>query len=189
MIQFFVTEKGKASLLKSRFENLAEENKKAAQPPPPTKTVRPVAKITQKFEPAPQAPAPRTPSPVKLEPVVEPKIIQQQEPIRQVEPEPEPVIPEPEPPAPQPAQNNHATWNLADTIEEVDDDAWKDEQVSAWQHQETGTYIQESSNLETVDEENGTGLTAIALYDYQAAAEDELTFDPDEIITNIEMVP
>lgn len=184
-----VTEKGKASLLKSRFENLAEENKKAAQTSPPAKTVRPVAKITQKFEPTPQAPAPRSPSPVKPEPVAEPKVIpQQQEPVRQEEPQPEHVTPEHQPPAPQPAHNNHATWNLAETIEEVDDDAWKEEQVSAWQHQETGTYIQESSNLETVDEENGTGLTAIALYDYQAAAEDELTFDPDEIITNIEMV-
>ena len=34
----------------------------------------------------------------------------------------------------------------------------------------------------------GEGLCAVALYDYQAAAEDEITFDPDDIITNIEMV-
>jgi len=33
-----------------------------------------------------------------------------------------------------------------------------------------------------------TGLVAIALYDYQAAAEDELSFDPDDVITHIEMV-
>nr|XP_061811140.1 src substrate protein p85-like [Nerophis lumbriciformis] len=33
-----------------------------------------------------------------------------------------------------------------------------------------------------------TGVTAVALYDYQAAGEDEISFDPDDIITNIEMI-
>uniref|UniRef100_A0A0A9ZAB0 Src substrate cortactin n=1 Tax=Lygus hesperus TaxID=30085 RepID=A0A0A9ZAB0_LYGHE len=37
-------------------------------------------------------------------------------------------------------------------------------------------------------EEEDTGYTAIALYDYQAAAEDEISFDPDDIITNIDMI-
>ena len=32
------------------------------------------------------------------------------------------------------------------------------------------------------------GLCAVALYDYQAAADDEISFDPNELITNIEMV-
>lgn len=32
------------------------------------------------------------------------------------------------------------------------------------------------------------GVTAIALYDYQAAAEDEISFDPDDVITHIDMV-
>ena len=32
------------------------------------------------------------------------------------------------------------------------------------------------------------GISAIALYDYQAMAEDEISFDPNDIITNIEMV-
>ncbi|XP_031735933.1 src substrate cortactin-like, partial [Anarrhichthys ocellatus] len=32
------------------------------------------------------------------------------------------------------------------------------------------------------------GVTAVALYDYQAAGEDEISFDPDDIITNIEMI-
>jgi len=34
----------------------------------------------------------------------------------------------------------------------------------------------------------GGGITAIALYDYQAMAEDEISFDPNDIISNIEMV-
>ncbi|XP_042526312.1 src substrate cortactin isoform X4 [Dipodomys spectabilis] len=41
----------------------------------------------------------------------------------------------------------------------------------------------------TYDEyENDLGVTAIALYDYQAAGDDEISFDPDDIITNIEMI-
>lgn len=32
------------------------------------------------------------------------------------------------------------------------------------------------------------GVTAIALYDYEAAAEDEISFDPDDVITHIDMV-
>lgn len=33
-----------------------------------------------------------------------------------------------------------------------------------------------------------TGIRAIALYDYEAAAEDEISFDPDDLITHIEQV-
>ncbi|CAH2325838.1 src substrate cortactin isoform X2 [Pelobates cultripes] len=36
--------------------------------------------------------------------------------------------------------------------------------------------------------EGDLGTTAIALYDYQAAGDDEISFDPDDIITNIEMI-
>ncbi|XP_016371837.1 src substrate cortactin isoform X3 [Sinocyclocheilus rhinocerous] len=32
------------------------------------------------------------------------------------------------------------------------------------------------------------GMTAVALYDYQAAGDDEISFDPDDVITNIEMI-
>ncbi|XP_029412977.1 src substrate cortactin isoform X5 [Nannospalax galili] len=42
---------------------------------------------------------------------------------------------------------------------------------------------------DTYDEfESDLGITAIALYDYQAAGDDEISFDPDDIITNIEMI-
>ncbi|XP_032894431.1 src substrate cortactin [Amblyraja radiata] len=35
---------------------------------------------------------------------------------------------------------------------------------------------------------NEYGITAVALYDYQAAGDDEISFDPDDMITNIEMI-
>merc|ERR1711936_29554 len=38
------------------------------------------------------------------------------------------------------------------------------------------------------EQKAGAGVSAIALYDYQADAEDEISFDPNDIITNIEMV-
>lgn len=33
-----------------------------------------------------------------------------------------------------------------------------------------------------------TGIRAVALYDYEAAADDEISFDPDDLITHIEQV-
>lgn len=39
-----------------------------------------------------------------------------------------------------------------------------------------------------ITELEDTGLVAIALYDYQSAADDEISFDPEDIITHIEMV-
>ena len=82
---------------------------------------------------------------------------------------------------------------LAETVEEVDDAAWKEEQAEdAWKEEEEAVdhYAQENPQLEMAaqSEENGSGYVAVALYDYQASAEDELSFDPDDIITNIEMV-
>uniref|UniRef100_A0A8C6M8B6 Cortactin n=1 Tax=Nothobranchius furzeri TaxID=105023 RepID=A0A8C6M8B6_NOTFU len=41
---------------------------------------------------------------------------------------------------------------------------------------------------EPYDYSEDLGVTAVALYDYQAAGDDEISFDPDDIITNIEMI-
>ncbi|KAG5882090.1 hypothetical protein JTB14_017509 [Gonioctena quinquepunctata] len=43
---------------------------------------------------------------------------------------------------------------------------------------------EEYSQEEIVD----TGISAIALYDYQAAADDEISFDPDDVITHIDKI-
>lgn len=51
-----------------------------------------------------------------------------------------------------------------------------------------------SDNIEEVAEEqfilspDDPGIVAFALYDYQAAAEDEISFDPSDEITHIEMI-
>lgn len=52
----------------------------------------------------------------------------------------------------------------------------------------TSTSDQEEPEYFTQEEIVDTGITAVALYDYQAAAEDEISFDPDNLITHIEKV-
>ena len=50
---------------------------------------------------------------------------------------------------------------------------------------------EDSSTPEDITNEDeivDTGLTAVALYDYQASAEDEISFDPEDVITHVEMV-
>lgn len=44
---------------------------------------------------------------------------------------------------------------------------------------------------DVVPQSDGTqsgGITAIAIYDYQAGDDDELSFDPDDVIVDIEKV-
>ncbi|KAM6159466.1 src substrate cortactin [Rhynchocyon petersi] len=56
-------------------------------------------------------------------------------------------------------------------------------------YETTDTQAHYHTEENTYDEyENELGITAIALYDYQAAGDDEISFDPDDIITNIEMI-
>lgn len=60
--------------------------------------------------------------------------------------------------------------SMAETVEEVDDIAWKEEveeHEDAWNDEESNPYAQAAvANLETVTEENGSGVTAVALYAY-----------------------
>jgi cortactin len=48
--------------------------------------------------------------------------------------------------------------------------------------------LSEDAQYYTTDEIVNTGISAIALYDYQAAADDEVSFDPDDVITHIEKI-
>merc|ERR1712029_762562 len=53
-------------------------------------------------------------------------------------------------------------------------------------HQKEEKKVKETKNVEEVSEVSDDGLSAVALYDYQATEEGELSFDPEDIITNIE---
>uniref|UniRef100_A0AAY5KVR5 SH3 domain-containing protein n=1 Tax=Esox lucius TaxID=8010 RepID=A0AAY5KVR5_ESOLU len=69
-----------------------------------------------------------------------------------------------------------------------------DKSAVGWDHQEK-LQLHESQKVnvfpaDALTDEYGEdlGQTAVALYDYQAAGDDEISFDPDDIITNIEMI-
>ncbi|KAM9822963.1 drebrin-like b isoform X2 [Syngnathus typhle] len=53
---------------------------------------------------------------------------------------------------------------------------------------EDAPQVEESNYEATAEETSEKGICARALYDYQAADDTEISFDPDEIITGIEMI-
>ncbi|XP_024154709.1 drebrin-like protein B isoform X2 [Oryzias melastigma] len=61
-----------------------------------------------------------------------------------------------------------------------------DPHENLYQNTEPAEYQDQDWNEQ--EPESGLGLRARALYDYQAADESEITFDPDDIITNIEKI-
>lgn len=164
------------------------------EPQSTTQTEPSVKQIPKTELPARQNQIPPAKSPVPPEPVIReiPVISPVPEPTRSPSPPPTVIAPVPSQTQQHIAQSLER-WNddLAEAVEEVDHGAWREveeQEEDAWKDEEITGYVQENSNLETVTEETGTGLVAVALYDYQAAAEDELSFDPDEVIINIEMV-
>ncbi|CAL8347111.1 unnamed protein product [Lota lota] len=54
-------------------------------------------------------------------------------------------------------------------------------------YEEPSQVVEETNSYEVTPEES-TGVSARALYDYQAADDTEISFDPDDIITGIEMI-
>ena len=164
------------------------------EPQSTTQTEPPAKQIPKTELPARQNQIPPAKSPVPPEPIIReiPVISPVPEPTRSPSPPPTVIVPVPSQTQQHIAQSLER-WNddLAEAVEEVDHGAWREveeQEEDAWKDEEVTGYVQENSNLETVTEETGTGLVAVALYDYQAAAEDELSFDPDEVIINIEMV-
>jgi hypothetical protein len=66
-----------------------------------------------------------------------------------------------------------------------DDDAWETEANEPVEIQPTTVVVVHQSQQVLGSQES---LSAVALYDYTASEADELTFDPNDIITNIQMV-
>lgn len=60
------------------------------------------------------------------------------------------------------------------------------EEQSPTSEESGAIYANEGEDLSQYIED--TGVVAVALYDYQAAAEDEISFDPEDVISHIEMV-
>ncbi|XP_020778264.1 src substrate cortactin isoform X2 [Boleophthalmus pectinirostris] len=154
-----------AGNIKARFENIArqkeEEDRKRADEERARRQAR--EKMEQEEQRRKVQQAPKTPSPVPS-------------PSPQPEPEPEP---EPE--------------NLYQNIHEVEEASGENGQEHIYEadpEPERSYHTEDNTATETPQYDYGEdlGITAVALYDYQAAGDDEISFDPDDIITNIEMI-
>lgn len=103
------------------------------------------------------------------------------------EPEPEPIqvptarsqpVPQPEPVVEEVVQQKQAFVEPEPVVEPEPEPAVVAAPAAA-EPEEPEEFILSADN---------PGVQAIALYDYQAAADDEISFDPDDRITHIEMV-
>ncbi|XP_043960414.1 src substrate protein p85-like isoform X6 [Gambusia affinis] len=144
--------------LKARFENIAKQKEEEDQRRAEEERARRHAKEQQEQAEARQK-AERPPSPVHA-------------------PSPSPS---PTPPV-QPAAELQNSQSEAANDDETQD-AY--EQPDLYQNPDEAAAPADEQQYEYGDD---LGVTAVALYDYQAAGEDEISFDPDDIITNIEMI-
>ncbi|XP_038550632.1 src substrate cortactin-like isoform X2 [Micropterus salmoides] len=158
--------------IKARFENIAkqkeEEDKKRAE----EERARRQAKEKQEQEEARRKieQTPKAPSPVPA------------------------ASPSPTPPVLPAAAPTHRTEEPSyDAAEENGEQLYEPEPLSIYAAQEDQELYETPVEAQAADGQQyeygeDLGVTAVALYDYQAAGDDEISFDPDDIITNIEMI-
>ncbi|XP_071793501.1 drebrin-like protein B [Asterias amurensis] len=165
-----------AEMVAQRGENpRATFEQRGSEPPPPASRPEPRAM------PAIPAPGPEPEPKTRYEPEPEPQYEPEPEPEpeEQYEPEPEPQYePEPEPqyePEPEPEPEEQ----YEPEPEEVPPtDSWGGEEAA----------VDEGGAYDDGPPPAGDGQSARAVYDYQAADDTEITFDPDDIITDIEQL-
>ncbi|XP_041692192.1 drebrin-like protein isoform X2 [Coregonus clupeaformis] len=116
----------------------------------------------------------------------------------------EPVVDEPTPSVDEPSQSECLDEQDATPVQDaVPEDQWQDEvsvkaMAAPTQHNhapepaENNLYEEppqtEENTNEVAAEKTNRGVCARALYDYQAADETEISFDPDDILNGIEMI-
>lgn len=150
--------------IKARFENLAKQKEEEDRQRAEEERARRQAREQQEQEEA-RRKTERAPSPVQAPsptPPVQPAAAYQntEEVVSKAADDQEPLYEE--------TQDTQADYELPDLYQNPEEPAAADEQ-----QYEYGEDL---------------GVTAVALYDYQAAGDDEISFDPDDIITNIEMI-
>nr|XP_054766456.1 drebrin-like protein A isoform X1 [Lytechinus pictus] len=182
-----------AQMISQRKKSSSEAVTESQEAPPPVSrppAARPPMPVpTREPEPEP-APEPAYQPEPEPEPAYQPEPEPEPEPAYQPEPEPEP---EPEPayqadpePYSDPYQDQAQT----------DQDQYQQEPYSdPYQDQPPAQdpYPEEPEqelyeNQEALQDQGDQGMRARALYDYQAEDDTEITFDPDDIITQIEQI-
>ncbi|XP_067945161.1 drebrin-like protein B [Watersipora subatra] len=170
-------------------ERAASQDEGHAPPPAPKKVIRPFQAQQQpqstQRQPSPPRqrdptpPRPRDPTPPPRDPTPPPR-----------EPTPPPRDATP-PPASTPAQSSLLHQGLPprqDSDEEEDDQDWDAPADSGYDITPTISHHTDPPATGPSYEEEDGSMKARALYDYQATADDEVSFDPGDLITNIEVV-
>ncbi|XP_037650973.1 src substrate cortactin-like isoform X4 [Sebastes umbrosus] len=166
--------------IKARFENIAKQKEEEDRKRAEEERVRRQTRDKQEQEDARRKfeETARAPSPV---------------PAASPSPSPSPT-PSPTPPvqtvaAPAPAYQKTEEVSH-DTAEENREQLYEAEPQNQNQEAPQEDLYRTPEDTAAAGDEYGEdlGVTAVALYDYQAAGEDEISFDPDDIITNIEMI-
>ncbi|XP_041824975.1 src substrate cortactin-like isoform X2 [Melanotaenia boesemani] len=158
--------------IKARFENIAKQKEEEDRKRAEEERVRRQAKEKQEQEEARcKMEATKAPSPVPA-----------------ASPSPVPSPTPPVQPAAAPAYQN--TEDVSRNAAENGEPVYEVEPQNEYTQQED---LYQNPDEPAADEQQygygeDLGVTAVALYDYQAAGEDEISFDPDDIITNIEMI-
>uniref|UniRef100_A0A673U566 Hematopoietic lineage cell-specific protein n=1 Tax=Suricata suricatta TaxID=37032 RepID=A0A673U566_SURSU len=189
--------------LKAKFESMAEEKRKREEEEKAQQIARQqqerkaLVKMSHEAkepvdtvrEPEVAAPLPKKISSEDEEPpALPPRTLEglqlEEEPVYEAEPEPEPE-PKPEPePEPEP-ENDYEDIGDMDRYEQDGEPDGDYEDVLEPENPAFASTMAESSGYPAGA---GAGISAVALYDYQGEGSDEISFDPDDIITDIEMV-
>ncbi|XP_017074723.1 hematopoietic lineage cell-specific protein [Drosophila eugracilis] len=148
-----------------------------AEPAPVVKAVAPPPDVVPQIEVETVATPPRSEPP---SPEHEPTPQVQVQPDPHPEPEPEPVAEE------EPLYQNQAEIKAASPLPPTNGTVTEAVAPSAGATASEEAIYANSDNL--ADYLEDTGIHAIALYDYQAADDDEISFDPDDVITHIEKI-
>lgn len=163
---------------------VVEQQQKPATPPPAVikETAAPLPKVSAPPDVVPQ---------IEIETVATPPSSEPQSPVyaqtNKSKPEPEPE-PQPQPhqqsePEPEPLYQNQAELKSVSPLPAAASPTPAANGSNATT--EEAIYAN-SDNLSDYLEDTGTH--AIALYDYQAADDDEISFDPDDVVTHIEKI-
>ncbi|XP_077623709.1 hematopoietic lineage cell-specific protein [Crocuta crocuta] len=140
--------------------------------------------------PVPTLPPRQNPPEDEEPPALPPRTLEglqlEEEPVYEAEPEPEPerkpeLEPEPEPET----ENDYEDVGDMDRYEQDGEPDGDYEDVLEPENPSFASTTAESSGYQAGA---GERISAIALYDYQGEGSDEISFDPDDIITDIEMV-
>ncbi|KAI4900681.1 hypothetical protein NFI96_018738 [Prochilodus magdalenae] len=164
--------------IKARFENLAKQNEEEDRKRAEEERARRQAKELQEQEEARRK-------------------IEERAKARTPSPEPSPTTTTTAPEYEVPTETEEKEANVYEvepvsapvaerTYDEPPEEDLYQNQTQVLEHEQDSQY--QAADSQSYDYGEDLGVTAVALYDYQAAGDDEISFDPDDIITNIEMI-